>query len=83
VDDIVQAAGAAKGTFYLYSQSKDDAVKAVAERMVQGVANRVEGIANIAGLSPIDSLLALGRALSDVGSPPRSFQARSRPCTMW
>ena len=67
VDDIVQAAGAAKGTFYLYFKSKDDAVTAVAERMVEGVANRVEAIADTRALSPIDRLMALGRALSDVG----------------
>jgi AcrR family transcriptional regulator len=37
VDDIVKTAGAAKGTFYLYFSTKDDAVTAVAERMVIGV----------------------------------------------
>jgi AcrR family transcriptional regulator len=42
VDDIVETAGVAKGTCYLYFPTKDDAVTAVAERMVIGVAERVE-----------------------------------------
>jgi AcrR family transcriptional regulator len=45
VDDIVAAAGVAKGTFYLYFQTKDDAVNAVAERVVDGVAGIVEATA--------------------------------------
>jgi AcrR family transcriptional regulator len=70
VDDIVQAAGVAKGTFYLYFRTKDDAVNAVAERMVNRVSDRVEVAANNADLSAIDQLLALGSALQDIGTEP-------------
>ncbi|HEY6014490.1 MAG TPA: helix-turn-helix domain-containing protein, partial [Candidatus Limnocylindrales bacterium] len=38
VDDIVRAAGLAKGTFYLYFATKDEAVDAVAAAMVERVA---------------------------------------------
>ena len=67
VDDIVQAAGAAKGTFYLYFSTRDDVVNAVAERIVDGVAARVEAVAAVPGLSPVERLLALGRSVADVG----------------
>ena len=45
VDDIVRAAGVAKGTFYLYFATKDDAVNAVAASMVERVADRIEAVA--------------------------------------
>jgi AcrR family transcriptional regulator len=70
VDDIVRAAGVAKGTFYLYFSSKDDVVNAVAERIVDRVGDRVEAIASTAHLSPVDRLLALGRSLNEVGKDP-------------
>ena len=61
VDDIVRAAGVAKGTFYLYFATKDDAVNAVAERMVEGVANRIEAVATAVDRSPVERLVAFGR----------------------
>jgi AcrR family transcriptional regulator len=67
VDDIVRAAGVAKGTFYLYFDTKDDAVNAVAERMVEGVADRAEAVASAPGRSPIEQLLGLGEAMREVG----------------
>jgi AcrR family transcriptional regulator len=67
VDDIVKAAGVAKGTFYLYFSTKDDAVTAVAERLVIGVGERIEALANTPDLSPIDRLLVLGRTMQEVG----------------
>jgi AcrR family transcriptional regulator len=67
VDDIVGAAGVAKGTFYLYFGSKDEVVAAVAERMVERVADVVESTALTPGRSPAERLLALGRAMADVG----------------
>ena len=70
VDDIVQAAGVAKGTFYLYFGTKDDIVNAVAERMIDTVADRVEAAAGMPDLSPIDRVLALSQALQDVGGAP-------------
>jgi AcrR family transcriptional regulator len=71
VDDIVEAAGVAKGTFYLYFKTKDDAVNAVAERVVDGVAGVVETAAAQPGLSPVERLLTLGRAVGQVGAEPR------------
>lgn len=70
VDDIVEAAGVAKGTFYLYFRTKDEAVNAVAERMVDSVGDRLEAAATVPGLSPIDRLRALGKALEDIGREP-------------
>ena len=70
VDDIVEAAGVAKGTFYLYFKTKDDAVNAVAERLVDGVADIVEAAAATPGLSPVERLLSLGRSVGQVGAEP-------------
>jgi AcrR family transcriptional regulator len=70
VDDIVKAAGVAKGTFYLYFNTKDDAVTAVAERMVIGVGERIEALASTPELSPVDRLLALGKTMLEVGREP-------------
>ena len=70
VDDIVDAAGVAKGTFYLYFKTKDDAVNAVAERVVDGVADVFETAAATPGLSPVERLLALGRSVGEVGTVP-------------
>ena len=70
VDDIVEAASVAKGTFYLYFRTKDDAVNAVAERVVDGVAAIVETAAATPGLSPVERLLTLGRSVGQVGTEP-------------
>ena len=70
VDDIVRAAGVAKGTFYLYFAAKDDAVNAVAEQMVEGVANRIEAVVTARDRSPVERLVALGGALREVGGEP-------------
>lgn len=68
VDDIVRAAGVAKGTFYLYFTTKGDVVNAVAERLVDGVGDRVEAAATNPGLSPVEQLLTLGKVLGEIGS---------------
>lgn len=70
VDDIVRAAGVAKGTFYLYFATKDDAVNAVAERMIEGVASRIEAIATDPARSPVERLLAFGAGIAEVGDAP-------------
>jgi len=67
VDDIVQAAGVAKGTFYLYFATKDAAVNAVAERMVEGVADRIVAIAMDPDRSPVERLLAFGAGIAATG----------------
>jgi AcrR family transcriptional regulator len=70
VDDIVRAAGVAKGTFYLYFATKDDAVNAVAARMVEGVADRIEAVAADPGRSPVERLVAFGAEVRAVGDEP-------------
>jgi AcrR family transcriptional regulator len=74
VDDIVEKAGVAKGTFYLYFGTKDDAVNAVAERIVDGVAALVEAAASAPALSPVERLLALGRSVGQVGDDPHEHE---------
>jgi AcrR family transcriptional regulator len=70
VDDIVRSAGVAKGTFYLYFATKDDAVNAVAGAMVEGVAERALAVATDLTRSPVERLLALGAGISAVGDEP-------------
>ncbi len=70
VDDIVERAGVAKGTFYLYFATKGDAVNAVAERIVDGVGALVESAASTPGLAPVERLLTLGRSVGQVGNAP-------------
>ena len=70
VDDIVRAAGVAKGTFYLYFTTKDDAVNAVAARMVGGVADRIEGFATDRQRSPAERLVAFGAEVRGVADDP-------------
>lgn len=67
VDDIVRAAGVAKGTFYLYFATKNDAVNAVAERMVEGVTTRIETLANDRERSPVERLVAFATGVREVG----------------
>ncbi len=71
VSDIVKAAGVAQGTFYLYFDSKDDAVLAVvarvADAIVESTAARVA-----AASSAVDKLLALPGVLSEVGAEPEA-----------
>lgn len=70
VDDIVRAAGVAKGTFYLYFATKDAAVNAVAEWMVEDVADRIEAVASDPERSPVERLLAFGSAVRQVNDEP-------------
>jgi len=70
VDDIVRAAGVAKGTFYLYFATKDDAVNAVATSMVEGVADRIGAVATDPSRSPVERLLAFGSGVREVGDEP-------------
>jgi AcrR family transcriptional regulator len=68
VDEIVSQAGVAKGTFYLYFATKDDIVTAIAERLVEGVAERIEAAAATPGLSPVQRIAAITDALTEVGA---------------
>ncbi len=73
VDDIVRAAGVAKGTFYLYFDSKDQIVDAVATRMVDQVGDAVEAAAVAAGLDAVARVLSLGAAMAEVGRSPHEL----------
>lgn len=45
VDEITRAAGVAKGTFYLYFRSKEDALAALHDRFIEGCRNRIDILA--------------------------------------
>jgi AcrR family transcriptional regulator len=70
VDDIVRAAGVAKGTFYLYFATKDDAVNAVAEAMVDGIAEQMDALVSAPGRSPVERLLGFATAIDAIGVAP-------------
>ncbi len=59
-----------KGTFYLYFATKDDAINAVAEWMVESVAEGIQAIAADTGRSPVERLLAFGASVRQVGDDP-------------
>jgi AcrR family transcriptional regulator len=67
VDDIVRAAGVAKGTFYLYLDSKDAVVHAVAGRMVEQVGEAVEAAASSVELNAVARLRSLAATMARVG----------------
>jgi AcrR family transcriptional regulator len=68
VSDIVKAAGVAQGTFYLYFDSKDDVVLAVAERIADGMLERIERAVAAPERSAVQKLLALRDVFSDAGT---------------
>lgn len=72
VSDVVEAAGVAQGTFYLYFDTKSDAVDAVAQEMVEEMVQHVES--SLAGEdgSAVDKLLAFRDALVDFMAAPAS-----------
>lgn len=64
VSHIADAAGVAKGTFYLYFESKEDALGAVAERLVDGLLDTAEAVVAEAS-TPMEEL---GSFLGVLGS---------------
>lgn len=70
VDDIVRAAGVAKGTFYLYFETRDDVVTAVAERLVEGVGHAMDAALVAAGRTAADRICGIAGAMATVGSGP-------------
>ena len=62
-------AGVAQGTFYLYFDSKDDAVLAVVDRIANGICEQTA--ARIAAeQSAVDKLLSFRGVLSEAGTQP-------------
>jgi len=71
VDDIVRAASVAKGTFYLHFETKDDIVVAVAQQVIEGVSDRIEESAMDGRRTPVERLVAFGRAVRQMGAAER------------
>jgi AcrR family transcriptional regulator len=65
VSDIVKTAGVAQGTFYLYFESKDDVVLAVAERLGDAMFEAIEGAVTVPGRAAVEKLRALSDTFSD------------------
>jgi AcrR family transcriptional regulator len=74
VSDIVRAAGVAQGTFYLYFDSKDDAVLAVVERMVVDLSAAIEAAADVPGASAVERFIGLRDALRGFEHDPSAVE---------
>jgi AcrR family transcriptional regulator len=70
VDDIVRAAGVAKGTFYLYFETRDDVVTAVAQRLVDGVGRQMDEALAERGRRAADRISGIALAMTTIGSDP-------------
>jgi AcrR family transcriptional regulator len=70
VSEIVKAAGVAQGTFYLYFDSKDDVVLAVAQDLVEQMVTQIEASAQTHDASAVERMLALGGLLSTFRNDP-------------
>jgi AcrR family transcriptional regulator len=70
VDDIVHAAGVAKGTFYLYFATRDDAVTAVTERIVDGVGRQMADALAAGERTAAERIRWIASAMAAVGSNP-------------
>ncbi|MDP2300077.1 MAG: TetR/AcrR family transcriptional regulator [Coriobacteriia bacterium] len=74
VSDIVRAAGVAQGTFYLYFDSKDDIVCAVAEMLIDGMVARIESALDDPGRSAVEKLDAMASALVEINDEPYEIE---------
>jgi AcrR family transcriptional regulator len=63
VSDIARAAGVAKGTFYLYFESKEDIIDAVAEEIAGEMVSALEVAVGAVETGAVDKLLALGSTM--------------------
>ncbi len=68
VDDIVRAAGVAKGTFYLYFETRDDIITAVAERLVDGIGRQMDEALASRGRTAAERICGIAGAMTTVGS---------------
>ena len=69
VSEIVKAAGVAQGTFYLYFDSKDDAVLAVVDQIANGICEQT-ATRIAAATSAVDKLTSFSGVLSEAGAQP-------------
>ena len=69
VSDIVKSAGVAQGTFYLYFDSKDDAVLAVVDQIANGICEQTAARIGAAE-SAVEKLTSFSGVLSEAGAQP-------------
>ncbi|MCI7790881.1 MAG: TetR/AcrR family transcriptional regulator [Lachnospiraceae bacterium] len=63
VNDILNAIGIAKGTFYHYFKSKEEVLDAVITKATELIVERVEAVADNSGLAPEGKLLGVFMAM--------------------
>ncbi|MDY4609080.1 MAG: TetR/AcrR family transcriptional regulator [Sphaerochaetaceae bacterium] len=63
VNDILDAIGIAKGTFYYYFKSKEDVLDGIIDRVTERVMSKAEAIASDMSLSPDQQLFQIFLAL--------------------
>lgn len=59
INDILQAIGIAKGTFYHYFKSKEEVLDAIIERIIQADVAKAQDIARDSTMSAIEKLFAI------------------------
>ncbi len=74
VSDIVDAAGAAKGTFYLYFASKDDIINAVVEQIAQEMVDAAEEAVAETDSGAVDRFVALRDAIATFAADATSWE---------
>lgn len=70
VSDIVKRAGVAQGTFYLYFDSKEDAVCAVVSASLEEIAERFERAVALPNATAVERLFVLRDALVEMNDEP-------------
>jgi AcrR family transcriptional regulator len=70
VSDIVKEAGVAQGTFYLYFDSKDDAVLAVVEQIGAEMVVAIESAVHASGTTAVEKLMGLRDVLMSFDDDP-------------
>jgi AcrR family transcriptional regulator len=68
VVDIVRGTGVAKGTCYLYFETRDDVVTAVATRLVEAVGRSIDAAVGATGRTAVERLRGIAAAMADVGA---------------
>ena len=63
VNDILKEVGIAKGTFYHYFKSKEEAMDAVSERTVEIIMERVRKVTNQESIDPLEKLMGAFQAM--------------------